>query len=403
MSPVFEYEARNKKGEKISGSTNAETSIILARQLREKGYYITLLNKKAEVKDVRDLIRFKKRIKTNDISVFSQQFSSMINAGITIVDALEILHEQTEHPRLKQVIAIIKEDIEIGLSLSESIAKFPEIFPELYRQMIKVGEAGGVLDKVLIQLSKHYERQNEINNRIKSALYYPLTILIVAVVVIIFLITQVVPQFISIFSSLGGRLPLPTRLLLYLSGYMKNYWYLLSIVLFLALYFTYTYKKTVRGKYFLDRIVLKIPIMGKMMKKIYISRFASTLSILLDSGVNLLSALSIVEDLVGNQVYSKVLTDARLQVREGISLSEPLLKSNEFPSMVVQMLKVGEEAGSIEDMLNKIASYYEQEVENGINASVALIEPVLIVFLAVIVGFIVIAIVLPMFDMFTYF
>lgn len=403
MAPVFEYEAKNREGEKISGTLEVEDASLVVKQLREKGYFVTSLNQKTKKKDTGGYFSFSKRVKISDLAIFSQQFAAMIDAGISLVDALEILRGQIAHPRLKEVIIGIQEDVETGSGLSEAMLKYPDVFPELYCQMVRAGETGGILDKVLNQLAEHYERQNEINGKIKSALYYPFTILLVAIVVIIFLITNVVPQFISIFSSIGGALPLPTRILLSVSDFLQHYWWAIIIGITAIILILYNYKKTPRGEYWFDKLILKVPVIGKMMKKIFLSRLTNTLAILLDSGVDLLSALTVVEDVIGNQVFARILTEARAQVREGVTLSQPLSETKVFPSMVVQMIKVGEEAGSLEQMLKKISDFYEREVEANVEGTISLIEPVMIICLAIVVGFIVISIVMPMFEMFQYF
>lgn len=403
MTPVFEYEARNREGERISGILEGEDTSLVARQLREKGYYVTSISKKSERKDIGEFLKFSRKVKIKDLAVFSQQFAAMIDAGISLVDALNILQEQVEHERLKEVITAIREDIETGSGLSEAMAKHPDVFPDLYCQMVMAGESGGVLDKVLNRLAAHYERQDEINGKIKSGLYYPVTILVVAIAVVIFLVTTVVPQFVSIFSSVGGVLPLPTRILLALSSFMQHYWWVIILGIVGIILALVKYKQTPQGEYRFDKLLLKIPIIGKMVRKIYLSRISSTLAILLESGVDLLSGLTIIEEVVGNKVYAEILSKARLQVREGVPLSRPLSTAEEFPAMVVHMVKVGEEAGSLELMLKKVASFYEREVEASIDGTISLIEPALIVCLALVVGFIVISIAMPMFDMYQYF
>lgn len=403
MAPMFEYIARDGNGEEVNGTLEAENSSHLAGQLKEKGYYVTSIEKKKEKKDLGEYFNFGNRVKINDLAVFSQQFAAMIDAGVSLVESLQILREQIDHSRLREVIIEIQEDVETGTGLAESMQKHPDVFPNLYCQLVKAGEAGGVLDQVLNKLAEHYERQDELTNMIKSALYYPLTILAVGIVVVIFLVVKVVPQFVSMFKGFGGTLPLPTRMLLGISNFIQGYWWGILAVLGLVAFFLYYYKNTAREQYVFDSFVLKIPVIGKMMKKIYISRFSSTLAILLDSGVDMLSSLAIVEDVVGNKVYARCLTEARIQVREGTGLSEPLSKADEFPTMVTQMIKVGEETGAIDEMLFKVSDFYDREVENSVEGTVSLIEPLMIVLLAVGVGFVAISIVTPMFDMFQHF
>ncbi len=403
MAPEFNYVAKNKSGDKIKGSLEADNSSLVASQLKEKGYYVTSIKEKKARKSIDEYFKFHKRVKIDDLAVFSQQFSVMINAGISIVQAIGILRDQTENSRFKEIIGKVQEDIETGTGLAEAMSKYPDVFPDLYCQLIRAGETGGVLDQVLNKLADHYERQSELNGKVKSALYYPIAILIVAIAVVIFLLLKVVPQFVSMFEDFGAQLPLPTRILLGTSEFMQNYWYVIFAVLAVIAVALYYYKQTQKGSYKFDQLILQIPIIGNMMKKVYISRITSTLAILLNSGVDLLSSLAIVEDVVGNEVYGQILTEARIQVREGVNLSDPLSESREFPKMVVQMIKVGEEAGNVGQMLEKISSFFDREVEASVESSISLIEPVMIVFLAVIVGFVAISIVTPMFDMFQQF
>lgn len=401
MAPEFEYVAKNKSGDKIEGSLEADSSSTVVKKLKDRGYFVTSLEKQKEKIDIMDYFNFNKRVTISDLAVFSQQFSVMINAGVSLVEALEIMQKQLDHPRLKEVIRMVQEDVETGASLAEAMGEYPDVFPRLYRQLIKAGETGGVLDKVLQKLTDHYERQDELMSMIKSSLYYPAAIMLVAAAVVIFLVVKIVPTFVSMFSGFGSKLPLPTRLLLGFSNTVQNFWWLILAVLVLGGYLGYRYYKTSSGRKMIDSFLLKLPIFGKMLKKIYVSRFASTLAILMDSGVDLLSSLTIVEDVVGNSVYADALVDTRARVREGENLSQVLDdKDDIFPDMIVQMISVGEESGSLGEMLYKISDFYDREVETAIDGSVSLIEPVLIVVMAVVIGFVAISIVTPMFDMF---
>ena len=402
MSPMYEYEAVNASGEIIKGVIEVERSNMVARQLKESGYYVTSIREVQERKEIGNLFQTGKRVKTKDLTIFSHQFAAMIDAGISLIDALNILYEETEHPKLKEIIREIQEDIETGSSLSEAMSKHPKVFPQLYCQLIRAGETGGVLNTVLNQLAAHYDRQDEINGKVKSALYYPLTILGIAILVVIFLMVFIVPSFVTMFSDFGADLPGPTKMLLGASDFLRSYWWLLILIISSIAALLYSYRKTPKGEFRLDKLMLDIPVIGDLMRKVILSRFASTLAILLGSGVDLLSSLSIVEEVVGNKVYSNTLVDARGQVREGVNFSRPLSDSPYFPKMVIQMIKIGEESGNLEMMLKKISTFYDREVENAVEGSISLIEPAMIVFLAVLVGFIVISIVLPMFDMYSH-
>ena len=400
MAPEFKYEAKNKKGDKTEGVTEAEDSSQVVRKLKNQGYYITSLKEKKSSKDLSEIFNLQKKVKLSDLTMFTQQFSVMIDAGVSLVESLQIMRKQLEHPRLKEVITTIQEDVETGSSLSEAMDEHSDVFPRLYRQLIKAGETGGVLDTVLNQLTEHYRRQDELMNTIKSSLYYPLTILVVAVAVVMFLVVKVVPTFVSMFADLGAQLPLPTRMLLATSSFLNNFWWAILLIFLIGGYLFYRASQTSAGKYKLDQLLLNIPVIGSAARQIYIARFSSTLAILLDSGVDLLSSLAIVENVVGNSVYAEAIVEARINVREGSSLSETLADKDIFPDMIVQMINVGEESGSIGDMLYNISDFYQRKVQSAIDGVVSLIEPILIVGLAVVIGFVAISIVTPMFDMF---
>ena len=403
MAPIYEYEAISRGGERVAGRIEADRSNIAAKQLKESGYYVTSIKEVQEKKDLGSVLKASGRVKTKDLTIFSHQFAAMIDAGISLVDAFNILYEEAEHPKLKEVIREIQEDIETGSSLSDAMAKHPKVFPQLYCQLIRAGETGGVLNTVLNQLAEHYDRQEEINGKVKSALYYPITILVIAVFVVIFLVVKIVPTFVGMFNSFGAALPLPTRILLGASDFLQTYWWALLLGIGGLLAIFYSYRQTPSGELQLDKLILKIPVIGNMMQKVILSRFSSTLAILLGSGVDLISSLNIVEDVVGNKVYANALVEARGQVREGVSFSRPLANMPIFPSILVQMVKIGEESGNLVMMLNKVSNFYDREVGNAVEASISLIEPLMIVFLAGVVGFIVISIVLPMFEMFQQF
>ena len=403
MALEYVYKAKSKDGDVISGTIEAENKSVIARQLRDKGYYITEISEKRKALDVGEFLKMHKKVRLKDLAIFSQQFAAMIDAGISLVDALNILVDQTEHRRLREVILKVRDDVETGISLADAMAKHLAVFPRLYIQLVKAGESGGVLDSILNKMADHYDRQDELNSMVRSALYYPAVILTVGIVVVIFLVTQVVPQFVTMFRDFGSELPLPTRLLLGISTFMQSYWWALLLALVIGLFIIGRFRTTAAGKEKTDSWILKMPVIGPMMKKVYISRFSSTLAILVESGVDLLTALAIVEDVVGNKVYGEILTKARVRVREGSNLSDPLQESGEFPAMVVQMISVGEETGAIGTMLNKVSTFYDRQVEASVDGAISLIEPIMIVLLAVMVGFVAISIVTPMFDMFQQF
>lgn len=402
MAPVFEYEVRSQNGQKIEGTLEAENESMLASNLRKKGYYILNIKRKGKGFSLSGINLFEKKVKLNDLAIFARQFSAMINSGISIIDALDILRDQIDHPKLNQVVIAVTEDIETGSDLSESLSNHPDVFPELFVQMVRAGETGGIIGDVLDRIANHYEKQDELQGKIKSALYYPITIMVIALLVVIFLLTNVVPTFVSMFSDFGAELPLPTRILIGTSSFMESYWWLVGLIIIALIFLFRNYRKSPSGRLRTDAFILKIPQVGTMMQKIYLSRFSSTLSVLLSSGVDLLASLSIVEGVIGNKLYAQALTEARIKVREGSTLSEPLEKREEFPKLLVHMIKVGEESGAMSRMLDKVSMFYDREVDRSVEGVVSIIEPVIIVFLAIVVGFVVISIVMPMFDMYTY-
>jgi type IV pilus assembly protein PilC len=403
MASLFEYEAKDRNGNKVTGELEADNKTAIATQLKEKGYYITNISVKKQSKDVSEIINFNNSVSTKELSVFSQQFATMIDSGISLVDSLQIMYDQMDNKFFRKSLEEILEDVETGVSLANAMQKHAKIFPTLYIELIRAGEAGGVLDIVLNKLADHYERQSKLNSMVKSALYYPLTILTVAILVVTFLVIQVVPQFVGMFSSLGANLPLVTRILLAISDFIRGYWWAILLFIVLMIFIFSRYRQTENGRLKTDKLILKIPVFGDMMQKIYLSRFSSTLSILVDSGVGLLESLSIVENVINNKVYSDALTMVRVQVREGMSLAAELDRYPKlFSLMVIQMTRVGEETGALPKMMVKISDFYDSEVETSVDGVITLIEPAMIVILAVVVGFVAVSIITPMFDMFQY-
>lgn len=403
MASLFEYEAKDRNGKKVTGKLEADSKTAIATQLKEKGYYITNISLKKQSKDVSEILNFTNSVSTKELSVFSQQFATMIDSGISLVDSLQIMYDQMDNKFFRKSLEEILEDVETGVSLANAMQKHVKIFPTLYIELIRAGEAGGVLDIVLNKLADHYERQSKLNSMVKSALYYPLTILTVAILVVTFLVVQVVPQFVGMFSSLGANLPLVTRILLAISDFIRGYWWAILLFIILMIFIFSRYRQTGNGRLKTDKLILKIPVFGNMMQKIYLSRFSSTLSILVDSGVGLLESLSIVENVINNKVYSDTLTKIRVQVREGMSLAAELDRYPKlFSLMVIQMTRVGEETGALPKMMGKISDFYDSEVETSVDGVITLIEPAMIVILAVVVGFVAVSIITPMFDMFQY-
>ena len=413
MSPTFNYQVRNRDGETEEGKLQASSREDAARQLKKEGYFISSLNKTEAEKDRERfwekeidfsvLAFWQSGLKTGELAQFSEQFSVLISAGISLVESLNIIKEQTQKGKFKKVLDEVISDIEGGGAFSEALSEHPKYFPPFFCQLVKAGETGGILDEVLQELADHYRRQHEIKEEVKSALYYPITILMVGIAAIIFLLTFVVPQIAEIFETLDVELPLPTVILISTSEFMQNYWWLVMGGLILLGLMAVLVYRSPRGQFVMDRLILKLPIVGTLILKLGVARFSSTLALLLDSGVTLLSALPVVEGIVDNQVIEQSLVEARGRLREGINISQPLSESGVFPPMVVQMIEVGEETGNLAEMLDKLANYYEVEVQRTIDGAISLIEPLFIVTLALMVGFIAISVVLPLFEMYAAF
>jgi type IV pilus assembly protein PilC len=331
--------------------------------------------------------------------VFSRQFATMIDAGINVLKCLDILETQTKDPVLKTVIGECRRDVVGGSSLTEAVQKHPRVFSKLYCSMIKAAEIGGILDQILDRLAQFLEREQEIIGKIKGAMVYPCCVLVFAIMMVFAMMIFVLPTFKDIFADFGGKLPAITAMMFTISTFMRNFWYLV-LATPVGIFFGFKYYYTLEsGRWNLDKLKLRIPVIGELVQKMSISRFSRTLGTLVNSGVPMLRALEIVSETAGNVVIAKAVTDARNCVREGQKISAPLEASGMFPPMVTQMIDIGEETGRMSDMLIKVASFYDQEVEVAVKALTSLIEPALIIFLGGIVGFIVASIMVPMFTM----
>jgi type IV pilus assembly protein PilC len=339
------------------------------------------------------------RVKLGSLVVFSRQFATMIDAGINVLKCLDILENQTKDPVLKTVIADARRDVVGGASLTEAFQKHPRVFSKLYVSMIKAAEIGGILDQILDRLATFLEREQEITGRIKGAMVYPCVVLVFAIAMVFAMMIFVLPTFKEIFADFGGKLPPITQMMFSISSFMRNFWYLVMatpVGIFFAFKYYYSLES---GRWNMDKLKLKIPVVGELIQKMAISRFSRTLGTLVNSGVPMLRALEIVAETAGNVVIAKAVADARNCVREGQKISQPLEASGMFPPMVTQMIDIGEETGRMSDMLIKVSTFYDQEVEVAVKALTSLIEPALIIFLGGIVGFIVASIMVPMFTM----
>ncbi|HEX7464187.1 MAG TPA: type II secretion system F family protein [Actinomycetota bacterium] len=397
MPQTYQYRVRDRAGNLVTGELVGDSEGLVLTKLREMGYM------PLDVKRARSGLKMEinlrpGRVKMKDLAVFSRQFATMVNSGLPILRALAILAEQTENKELQKVLTQVRLDVEQGSSLSGAMSKHPKAFSDLYVSMIRSGETGGVLDNVLIRLADNMENDVELRRTIKSAMTYPVVVLCMVGGILVAMLLFVVPQFESIYGSLGGTLPLPTRILLGVSRAITTYWWLLLLIS-VGIWFAFRrYKKTPSGRLLVDTTKIKMPVFGPLFHKTAIARFSSTLGMLLRSGVPILQALDIVTDTVNNKVISKAVNDVQGSVREGESIAHPLSKHAVFPPMVVQMLAVGEETGAVDTMLDKVSEFYNSEVKASVDALTSLIEPLMVAVVGGCVGAAVIALYLPMFN-----
>ncbi|KNY26711.1 type II secretion system F family protein [Pseudobacteroides cellulosolvens] len=397
----FAYTAKTSAGAIVTGKFDANDVDNVVSFLRNKGLFPMDIK---EVTAVRKGITSKsrKRISSNDLAIFCRQFYTMVNAGVSVIGCLDLLRKQTENTKLAELINEVYDDVQKGNSLSEALSLHSNTLPVILISMIEVGEVSGTLDMVLDKLAAHFIKENRIRQKIKTAMMYPMIIGFIAVAVVIFMLAFVVPKFMSMFSSMGTGLPLPTKILLGISHTISNIWFLIGAASFIsvAYYLFSKFKRTVKGRLIITGIILKIPKVGKNYRKILASRFSRALSLLLETGVPLIQALEVVEKVVNNQVVSDGLVKVKEEIKRGSSLASPLEGIGIFPVMVTQMISIGEEAGSLDEIIGKVADFYDEELDTSISQLISLIEPVMILVLALIVGFIVIAMIMPVFGMY---
>ncbi|MGM0835950.1 MAG: type II secretion system F family protein [Bacillota bacterium] len=398
--PKFKYVGRDKSGKREGAVISASRREAFIK-LRDEGIRVLQMDEVPESIFTKE-ITIGNPVKLRDFVVFLRQFSTLIRAGVPVVEATNVLAHQTESKILKRTLLDVEEELRQGNSLSYAAAKYPKIFSAMFVNMIKAGEASGAIDDTLDRLATQFEKQHETKQKIISALTYPLVLGVIAIAVIIFLLVGVVPTFVAMFSDFGAELPLITRFVLGSSEWMQVYWW--QVILFfggVVLGLTLA-RKQKQFKYYLDYFLLRLPIFGKLLQKASIARLTRTLSSLLSSSVPILQAISIVEKIAENEVIAKVLEDARGALEKGESLTTPMKAHWAFPPLVTQMISIGESTGSLDVMLDKIAEFYEKEVDNATDRLKSLIEPLMIVLLAIIVGTIVTSILVPMFDIFNH-
>lgn len=401
---TYNYVAKDALGKVITGTTEAENEQILVRRLREKGYWVQKVNPARTSARAQGAVRRSSglaafgRVSGRDLAVFCRQFATMIDAGVSLVRCLAVLEEQTTSAKLRMIVRQIQTAVESGETLSRALTRWPSVFTNLFVGLVRAGEVGGVLDETLNRLAAFLEDNERLRRKVKSAMTYPVLVLLFAMSVVIGLVTWVLPKFVEVFNDLGiaKELPAATRVLVQISNFITTKWYIVIIATLLFVIAVAQYTHTRIGRRHWHWLKLKVPVFGKLNHKIAIARFSRTLGTLLVSGVAILQALETVAGSVDNDIISDAVLSARAAIREGEQIGDPLQRSGLFPPMVIQMIAIGEETGSLDAMLSKIADFYEAEVDATLASLTAALEPILIVLLGGIVGFIVIAMFLPL-------
>src|SRR6476620_6633619 len=394
--PNYAWKGRNRTGLVQEGVLVADTKELALTTLRRQNIVVTGIRERG--KEI-SFSKMGRKVPAKVLAVFTRQFSVMIDAGLPLVQCLEILANQQEHKNFAKILLQVRQDVEAGSTLADAMRRHPKAFDNLYVNMIAAGEAGGILDTILQRLSVYIEKAVKLNSQVRSAMIYPTAVISIACIVVAVILWKVIPVFASLFTSLGATLPLPTRVVIALSNFVAAFWWLIAIVIGGSVYAVRRYHETYKGKRVIDGFLLRLPILGLILRKIAVARFCRTLSTLTASGVPILDGLTITAKTAGNAIVEDAIMATRKSVEEGKTISEPLGNTDVFPTMVVQMIAVGEQTGALDTMLSKIADFYEDEVDTAVAGLMKLLEPVLIAFLGVAIGGIVIAMYMPMFTL----
>src|ERR687887_625478 len=399
--PTFAYSGRTRAGQTVTGERIADTMDAAIAALRREQIQVTRIDpaKPVAAKEAKPKKATGKAAPAKNLAIFTRQFSVMIDAGLPLVQCLDILGKQEPHKGFAEAILTVRSDVESGAALADAMKKHPKSFDPLYSNMIAAGEAGGILDTILKRLAVYIEKSVKLKGQVKSAMIYPIAVIVIAAIVVAAILWKVIPTFAHLFAGLGADLPLPTRVVIAMSDGLVAYGWIVAIVLGLIGYGVKQYYGTPAGRYQIDGMMLKMPVLGLILRKIAVARFCRTLSTLLSSGVPILDGLDITAKTAGNAIIEEAIQKTRASIERGETVSAPLRETNVFPSMVVQMINVGETTGALDAMLAKIADFYEEEVDTAVAGLLTLMEPIMIAVLGTIVGGIVIAMYLPIFDL----
>ncbi|HEV8336988.1 MAG TPA: type II secretion system F family protein [Candidatus Polarisedimenticolia bacterium] len=394
--PSYSWKGKGKGGKVQQGVIAADSKESVVALLRKQQILVTAVTEKG--KEIA-LPKMGGGVKQKEIAIFTRQFSVMIDAGLPLVQCLEILGSQQKNRVFQKVLFEVRQDVESGATLADSLRKHPKVFNDLFCNMIAAGEAGGILDTILQRMSTYIEKRVKLQAAVRSAMIYPAAVVTIAVGVVIVILWKVIPTFAALFEGLGAQLPLPTRITIAVSKFLGRYMWLLALLFGAGVFGLFQYHKTHKGKRQIDRIVLKLPVLGMLMRKIAVARFCRTLGTLLTSGVPILDGLEITARTSGNSIVEDAIMATRKSIEEGKTIAQPLEETDVFPPMVIQMISVGEQTGALDAMLSKIADFYEDEVDEAVENLMALLEPAMILFLGVMIGGIVISMYMPMFSL----
>ena len=394
--PNYAWKGRNRAGMVQEGVLAADSKDLALATLRRQNIVVTGIRERG--KEI-SLSKMGRKVPAKVLAVFTRQFSVMIDAGLPLVQCLEILANQQEHKNFQKILLQVRQDVEAGSTLADAMRRHPKAFDNLYVNMIAAGEAGGILDVILQRLSTYIEKAVKLRNQVRAALIYPVAVIVIAAIVVAVILLKVIPTFAALFTSLGAELPMPTRVVIFCSNFLARYWWAFVALIGAAVFAFRRYYATYKGRRVVDGAMLKAPIIGMILRKIAVARFCRTLATLTSSGVPILEALDITARTSGNAIVEDAIVDVRKSVEGGKTIVEPLRESGVFPNMVVQMIGVGEQTGALDAMLNKIAEFYEDEVDIAVAGLVKLLEPLMIFILGIVIGGIVIAMYLPMFTL----
>jgi type IV pilus assembly protein PilC len=397
--PVYSYTARDVDGQLVTGSTAAAHETIVRRELRENGLYVISLTEQVEREGFAGWFARVRGVRLGDLVVFSQQLATMVGAGLPILECLHELIDETESPPLRRALQQITRDIQAGATFSQALARHPKVFPELFVALVQAGEIGGVLEQSLDAIAESLDKEQELREKVKSAFVYPVVVLVVAAVVVAFMLVYIIPIFDRVYSQFHARLPAPTRMLIAVSNFMTDYWWLgLAGIVALVLGFR-AFINTDAGGRIWDRVKLRIPLLGKLVRKIVVARFVRTLGILIGAGVPLLNALRTAAGVAANTEFKDAIAEVASEVTEGSSLSAPLRACGKFPNLVPRLVQVGEDSGNLDEMLLKVAHFFDRDIEYTVRRLTTLMEPILTVILGAIVGMIVVSLYMPIFTL----